>query len=180
MNIEWVEPSERQVQASRARRTLEQQRLKQAVLAASESLERKQHGDGYWCGELTADATLESDYILCSSGSILPAHRWNPPCIARVRDACRFRPWTPARAMAAGNLSRRARRCECHGARLWRFETRRSRSHLSGNGKGAGMAIQLGGVQACNSYTKINLSLFGLYPQEIRAQRAAGNRAAAA
>ena len=38
------------------------------VSAAIESLRRfllsKQHEDGYWCGELEADTTLESDYIL--------------------------------------------------------------------------------------------------------------------
>src|SRR5438477_5546784 len=38
------------------------------VSAAIDSLRRfilsKQHEDGYWCGELEADTTLESDYIL--------------------------------------------------------------------------------------------------------------------
>src|SRR5260370_42166097 len=35
-----------------------------AVDAARKYLFWQQHEDGYWCGELEADTTLESDYIL--------------------------------------------------------------------------------------------------------------------
>src|SRR4051812_4885731 len=40
------------------------QRVSAAVRAAREHLFSTQHEDGYWCGELEADTTLESDYIL--------------------------------------------------------------------------------------------------------------------
>jgi len=35
-----------------------------AIDAARRWLFSQQHQDGYWCGELEADTTLESDYIL--------------------------------------------------------------------------------------------------------------------
>jgi squalene-hopene/tetraprenyl-beta-curcumene cyclase len=38
-------------------------RLKRALGAAQSFLFAKQHEDGWWCGELEADTTLESDYI---------------------------------------------------------------------------------------------------------------------
>ena len=38
--------------------------LQSAVDAARKYLFSQQHEDGYWCGELEADATLEADYII--------------------------------------------------------------------------------------------------------------------
>ena len=39
-------------------------RVAAAMGAARKLLFSAQHEDGYWCGELEADTTLESDYIL--------------------------------------------------------------------------------------------------------------------
>src|SRR6202451_4808536 len=39
-------------------------RVGAAIGAAKKYLFSQQHEDGYWCGELEADTTLESDYIL--------------------------------------------------------------------------------------------------------------------
>src|SRR5882724_9455781 len=39
-------------------------RIAAAVDGARKYLFSQQHEDGYWCGELEADTTLESDYIL--------------------------------------------------------------------------------------------------------------------
>ncbi|MGA7381914.1 MAG: prenyltransferase/squalene oxidase repeat-containing protein, partial [Terriglobales bacterium] len=39
-------------------------RVAAAVDGARKSLFSQQHEEGYWCGELEADTTLESDYIL--------------------------------------------------------------------------------------------------------------------
>src|SRR6478736_9077288 len=39
-------------------------RVSAAIAAARKFLFSQQHEDGYWCGELEADTTLESDYIL--------------------------------------------------------------------------------------------------------------------
>ncbi|HZC21745.1 MAG TPA: squalene--hopene cyclase, partial [Candidatus Binatia bacterium] len=37
-------------------------RVGAAIAAARKYLFSQQHEDGYWCGELEADTTLESDY----------------------------------------------------------------------------------------------------------------------
>src|SRR5690349_22996584 len=39
-------------------------RVSAAADAARKFLFSRQHDEGYWCGELEADTTLESDYIL--------------------------------------------------------------------------------------------------------------------
>src|SRR5947209_10745925 len=39
-------------------------RVSAAIQVATDHLFSIQHEDGYWCGELEADTTLESDYIL--------------------------------------------------------------------------------------------------------------------
>src|SRR5919205_213760 len=39
-------------------------RVAAAIDGARQFLFSEQHEDGYWCGELEADTTLESDYIL--------------------------------------------------------------------------------------------------------------------
>jgi squalene-hopene/tetraprenyl-beta-curcumene cyclase len=39
-------------------------RVGAAIAAARKYLFSQQHEEGYWCGELEADTTLESDYIL--------------------------------------------------------------------------------------------------------------------
>jgi len=39
-------------------------RVKATIAAAKKYLFSQQHDEGYWCGELEADTTLESDYIL--------------------------------------------------------------------------------------------------------------------
>ncbi len=38
--------------------------VKEAIARAKNYLFSQQHSDGYWCGELEADSTLESDYIM--------------------------------------------------------------------------------------------------------------------
>ncbi len=38
-------------------------RVSRGVEKARDYLFSQQHSDGYWCGELEADTTLESDYI---------------------------------------------------------------------------------------------------------------------
>jgi squalene-hopene/tetraprenyl-beta-curcumene cyclase len=168
MNIEWVEPpGERQLQSSRARRQGEQQRVRESVLAASEALELKQHDDGYWCGELTADATLESDYILLQLWLCAPDGAvWNPACFDKIHKACRS---ILDRQLSDGGWN------IYPGGPSDINATVRAYTALKLGGtdtshpamvRARDRALVLGGVQACNSYTKINLSLFGLYPRK--------------
>src|SRR5215472_6975854 len=96
MSFEFVEPdSRRSIRSVRATsRQKTQQRFEQVVHAtarATEALIPLQHADGYWCGELTADSTLESDYVLLQLWMHPPdaAGSWNPPTRSRMEKACR-------------------------------------------------------------------------------------------
>ena len=50
-----------------------------AIAAARKYLFSQQTGEGYWCGELEADTTLESDYILLNTWSTWLDPTQNPP-----------------------------------------------------------------------------------------------------
>src|ERR1035441_9017223 len=89
MPLEWIEPAQRgqhrQVELA-VRDTGEQ--LAVALQRASEALFSQQAPEGFWCGELTSDATLESDYILLQLFRHQPKDSvWNPPTSARIQRA---------------------------------------------------------------------------------------------
>ena len=136
---------------------------------AAEQLLSLQHDDGYWCALLTADTTLESDYILLQLWMHAPdkdSGLWNPPNRSQIERA------------AARILSRQL---PDGGFNIYV----NGPSEISASVKAyfalkvSGLAIDdprlaklreqiiaLGGIQAANSYTKVNLSLFDLYPRE--------------
>ena len=59
-----------------------------AVQRAAANLVARQDARGYWCGELTADTTLESDYILLQLWMHPPVDGvWNPPTMPLVQKA---------------------------------------------------------------------------------------------
>lgn len=136
-------------------------------MKASDWLLSQQTEKGYWWGDLTADTTLESDYILLQLWQYAPNGReWNPPTRVQVDRA------------AASIL---ARQCADGGFSIYEGGP----SDVSASVKAyfalklAGIPLDapamsrlrelilaLGGLQACNSYVKINLSLFDLYPRE--------------
>src|ERR1700683_2388674 len=60
----------------------------QKIQRAAEHLLSLQHDDGYWCALLTADTTLESDYILLQLWMHAPVDGvWNPPNRAQIGRA---------------------------------------------------------------------------------------------
>src|ERR1700689_4351912 len=60
----------------------------QKIQRAAEHLLSLQHDDGYWCALLTADTTLESDYILLQLWMYSPVDgMWNPPDRGRINRA---------------------------------------------------------------------------------------------
>ena len=60
----------------------------EAIRKASEALLRKQHAEGFWWADLTADSTLESDYILQELWNHPPLDGvWNPPSRDRIGRA---------------------------------------------------------------------------------------------
>ncbi len=126
-----------------------------------------QHEEGYWWGELTADTTLESDYILLQLWLHPPEGGvWQPPSRPQVDKAARsilerqlrdggfnIYPQGPAEVSATVKAYF-ALKLAGLGKEDARLKGARER------------ILELGGIQAANSYVKINLSLFGLYPRQ--------------
>ena len=126
-----------------------------------------QHPEGYWCGELTADTTLEADFILLQLWLYPPeGGMWNPPTRDRVDKAVRsilgrqlpdggfniyHKGPSEISATVKAYFALKVAGLSPDGAELTRARER---------------ILALGGFQAANSYVKINLSFFGLYPRE--------------
>ncbi|MGD0500064.1 MAG: squalene--hopene cyclase [Bryobacteraceae bacterium] len=138
-----------------------------AAQRVSERLLRQQSPAGFWCGELTADATLESDYILLQLWMHQPdGAEWNPPARGRIDKAARsiLERQLPDGGfnIYAGGPAEVSATIKAYGAlKLAGIDPdgeplRRARERI----------LALGGLQAANSYVKINLSLFGLYPRK--------------
>jgi len=135
---------------------------------AAESLLARQSPEGFWCGELTADTTLESDYILLQLWLHQPeGSAWNPPSRARIEKARRS---ILERQLPNGGFN------IYHGGPAEVSATVKAYCALKLAGcdpsseplrKARERVLALGGLQATNSYVKINLSLFGLYPREF-------------
>jgi squalene-hopene/tetraprenyl-beta-curcumene cyclase len=137
-----------------------------AIERAVAALSAQQATDGFWCGELTADTTLESDYILLQLWLHQPSGaEWNPPSRPRIERAAhsilsRQLPDGGFNIYSGGPAEISAT-CKAYcalrlaGVGVDSDELRRARACV----------LALGGLQAANSYVKINLSLFGLYPR---------------
>jgi squalene-hopene/tetraprenyl-beta-curcumene cyclase len=139
----------------------------QAALRTTEYLAAIQSEQGYWWAELTADTTLESDYILLQLWLHPPVDGvWNPstrPLIDKAVQAILARqlpdggfniyPHGPAdlSATVKAYFSLKLAGLDYDDLRLTR-----AREFILANG----------GIQAANSYVKINLSLFDLFPRD--------------
>src|SRR5580692_12593749 len=139
----------------------------EAARRAAAHIARLQKPEGEWCAELTADSTLESDYILFQLWLYPPVNGvWHPQTRSQVDKA-------------AQSILRRQLRDG--GFNIYK----EGPSEISASVKAyfalklAGIAaddsrmvrlrqriMAMGGIQAANSYVKINLSLFDLYPRE--------------
>src|SRR5271157_669047 len=168
MSLQWVEPSG----ASPHRRpdppaTVLRDRIAGAMERCAAALFDQQKADGFWCGELTADTTLESDYILLQLWLHQPdGASWIPPTRTRIIKAARS---ILDRQLPDGGFNIYAGGPSEISATVKAYcalklagiapdsdPMRRARERI----------LALGGLQAANSYVKINLSLFGLYPRE--------------
>ena len=124
-----------------------------------------QNKEGHWCAPLTADTTLESDWVLLQLWLSPPASngQWNPANKPQIDKAARsilkrqladggfnIYPEGPSDVSASVKAYFALKLAGVQGAPLDRLRER---------------VLALGGLQAVNSYTKINLSLFGLYPR---------------
>jgi len=134
---------------------------------AAEYLLGRQHALGYWWGDLTADTTLESDFILLELWRHPPRDGiWNPPTRPLIEKAVRS---ILARQLPDGGFNIYAEGPSEISATVKAYtalklaglpyddpDLTRARERI----------LALGGLQAANSYVKVNLSLFDLYPRD--------------
>ncbi|HKW98454.1 MAG TPA: squalene--hopene cyclase [Bryobacteraceae bacterium] len=141
--------------------------IPQAVESAAANLVARQDARGYWSGELTADTTLESDYILLQLWMHPPADGvWNPPTRPLIEKAVRS---ILARQLPDGGFNIYAKGPTEISATIKAY-TALKLAGLSADdprlARARGCILARGGLAAANSYVKINLSLFDLYPRE--------------
>jgi squalene-hopene/tetraprenyl-beta-curcumene cyclase len=134
---------------------------------AAEYLLSRRAGEGYWCGELTADTTLESDFVLLELWRHPPQDGvWNPPTRGLINKAVRS---ILARQLPDGGFSIYEKGPSEVSASIKAYVALKLAGLDSDDASLTRLReriITLGGLQAANSYVKINLSLFGLYPRE--------------
>ena len=139
-----------------------------AAKRASAALLSIQHDQGYWWADLTADTTLESDYILLQLWLFPPVDGvWTPKTRHLIDKAVTaiFRrqlpdggfniyPDGPAEVSATvkAYFALKVAGVPTDDPRMVRARE---------------VILSMGGLQAANSYVKLNLSFFGLYPREF-------------
>lgn len=139
----------------------------EAHARGAEYLLSRQHEPGYWHAELFGgDTTLESDFILLELWQYPPVNgRWDPPTRPRIEKAVasilarqlpdggfNIYPGGPADVSASvkAYFALKVAGVPADDPRMVRLRER---------------ILSLGGIQAANSYVKLNLSLFDLYPR---------------
>jgi len=142
-------------------------RATDAVRRAADYLLSEQNAAGYWCGKLTADTTLESDFILLQLWLHPPeGDSWNPPTRRLVDKAVRS---ILERQLPDGGFNTHPEGPADVSATVKAYFALKL-AGLPADGPELSAAreriLLLGGIQAANSYVKINLSLFGLYLRE--------------
>ncbi|HTS27055.1 MAG TPA: squalene--hopene cyclase [Bryobacteraceae bacterium] len=139
----------------------------QAKRRAAAYLVSLQRPDGHWCAELTADTTLDSDYILFQLWLHPPvAGVWAPESKPLIDKAARS---ILARQLPDGGFNIYVDGPSEVNASVKAYFALK----LAGlDGDDSRMVrlreriLDLGGIQATNSYVKVNLSLFDMYPRQ--------------
>jgi squalene-hopene/tetraprenyl-beta-curcumene cyclase len=126
-----------------------------------------QHEQGYWAADLTADTTLESDYILLQLWLHPPVNgAWDPPTRPLIDKAVQS---ILARQNPDGGFYIYPKGPSDINATVKAYFALKLAGLPVDHGclaKARERILALGGIQAANSYVKINLSLFNLYPRE--------------
>ena len=140
---------------------------RRAVRGAAAYVSSLQAGNGHWCAELTADTTLEADYILFQLWLYPPENgKWEPlsrPLIDKAVASILDRQLpdggfniyvegpSEISASVKAYFALKLAGLAVDDPRLRQLQQR---------------ILELGGIQAANSYVKVNLSLFELYPRK--------------
>jgi squalene-hopene/tetraprenyl-beta-curcumene cyclase len=138
-----------------------------AIARARDALFAQQSPEGFWCGELTADTTLESDYILLQLWLHQPqGDAWNPPSWPRIQRAANS---ILERQLPDGGFNIYQGGGAEVSATIKAYTALKLAGHSPDSDplrRARERILALGGLQAANSYVKINLSLFGVYPRK--------------
>ncbi|WP_180540480.1 squalene--hopene cyclase [Nevskia soli] len=138
-----------------------------AMARASEFVLNQQREDGHWCALLTADTTLESDFILFQLWMHPPVDgEWKPQTRPLIDKAVasileRQNPDGGFYIYEQGPSEISASVKAYVALKLGGIPVTDSRL-----AKLRERILALGGIQSANSFTKVNLSLFGLYPRD--------------
>jgi squalene-hopene/tetraprenyl-beta-curcumene cyclase len=139
----------------------------EAIHRASNALLGRQCPEGFWWAELRADTTLESDYILMELWLHPPVEGvWNPANRARIDRAVTsilerqlddggFNVYLHGPSEVSASIKAYFA-LKVAGLEMSDLRMEKLRERI----------LELGGLQAANSYVRINLSLFGLFPRE--------------
>ncbi len=141
--------------------------VEQAVRRAADYLVAQQNEAGYWCALLTADTTLESDYILTQLWMHPPqGKRWDPPTRPLIDKAVAS---IFQRQLDDGGFNICVHGPSDVSASVKAYFALKVAGVPADDPRMAALRnriLELGGIQAANSYVKINLNLFDLYPRE--------------
>jgi len=139
----------------------------EALRKASAYLMEQKSNEGYWWGDLTADSTLESDFILLELWRHPPQNGvWNPPTQPLIDQAVRS---ILARQLPDGGFSIYEQGPSEISASIKAYTALKLAGLAYDDSRLSSLRERIlaqGGLQAANSYVKLNLSLFGLYPRE--------------
>ncbi len=137
-----------------------------AIGKASSSLLQRQDAEGYWWADLRADTTLESDYILMELWLHPPVNGvWNPPTRAKVERAVSS---IFERQLEDGGFNIYLNGPSEINASIKAYFALKVAGIPVGDVRMQHLRrriLELGGLQAANSYVRINLSLFDLFPR---------------
>lgn len=135
---------------------------------AARILQAQQNSEGYWVGDLTADSTLLSDYILLQMWLYPPAAdgSWNPPTLPKIHKAVKSlldtqRPDGGWNIYEPGPSEINATVRAYTMLKMTGLDPEDPRMQ-----KTRALILKMGGIQACNSYTRINYSFFDLFPKK--------------
>jgi squalene-hopene/tetraprenyl-beta-curcumene cyclase len=140
----------------------------QSARRASEALLSQQAEQGYWWAYLTADTTLESDYILLQLWLDPPVNGEWKPKNRRLIDKAVFSILRRQLADGGFNIYEKGP-AEVSATVKAYFALKLAGIPVNDPRmvKARDCILSMGGIQAANSYVKINLSLFGLFPREF-------------
>jgi squalene-hopene/tetraprenyl-beta-curcumene cyclase len=128
-----------------------------AIARAQQNLLRLQHPDGYWCGELFADATLCSDYVLYLHWADAVDRVLEEKCVAHIRR----------RQLADGGWSLYGGGPSDVNASVKAYFALKLAGHSPNDPwmrEARACILRLGGIPRMNTYAKLYLALLGQFP----------------